>query len=168
MLIAALFTIARTWKQSRCPLADEWIRKLVHKPNGILLSYKKEHFWVSFNEVDETGAYYTEWCKAEIETPIQYVNAYIVFPGGSEVKCLPPMWETRVRSLGWEDPLEKEMVTHSSILAWRIPWTEKPGRLQSMGSQRVGHDWVTSLTHSLTLLVLEYTWPLWFTFWLLL
>ena len=55
------------------------------------------------------------------------------------------MRETRVRSLGWEDPLEKEMVTHSSILAWKIPWTEKSGRLQSMGSQRVGHDWATSL-----------------------
>ena len=56
------------------------------------------------------------------------------------LNCLPPMWETWVRSLGREDPLEKEMVTHSSILAWRIPWTEKPGRLQSMGLQRVGHD----------------------------
>ena len=54
------------------------------------------------------------------------------------------MQETWVRSLGREDPLEKEMVNHSSILAWRIPWTEKPGRLQSMGSQRVGHDWATS------------------------
>ena len=49
------------------------------------------------------------------------------------LKCLPPMRETRVRSLGREDPLEKEMVTHSSILAWRIPWTEKPGKLQSTG-----------------------------------
>ena len=56
------------------------------------------------------------------------------------VKNLPAMWETWVRSLGWEDPLEEGMVTHSSILAWRIPWTEEPGRLQSMGSQRVGHD----------------------------
>ena len=56
------------------------------------------------------------------------------------LKRLPGMLETRVSSLGREDPLEKEMVTHSSILAWRIPWTEKPGRLQSMGSQRVGHD----------------------------
>ena len=56
------------------------------------------------------------------------------------LKRPPPMQETRVRSLGQEDPLEKEMVTHSSILAWRIPWKEKPGRLQSMGSQRVGHD----------------------------
>ena len=50
------------------------------------------------------------------------------------------MQETRVQSLGWEDPLEKEMATHSSILAGKIPWTEKPGRLQSMGSQRVGQD----------------------------
>src|SRR5574341_967679 len=51
------------------------------------------------------------------------------------LKHLPAMWETWVRSLGWEDPLEKEMATHSSILAWRIPWTEEPGRLQNMGSQ---------------------------------
>ena len=56
------------------------------------------------------------------------------------VKRLPAMQETRVRSLGWEDTLEKEMATHSSTLAWKIPWTEEPGRLQSMGSQRVGHD----------------------------
>ena len=54
------------------------------------------------------------------------------------VKCLPAMWETRVQSLGWGDLLEKEMATHSSILAWKIPRTEEPGRLQSMGSQRVG------------------------------
>ena len=56
------------------------------------------------------------------------------------IKHLPAMQETQVQSLGWEDPLEKEMTTHSSILAWRIPWTEEPGRLQSTGSQRVGHD----------------------------
>ena len=55
------------------------------------------------------------------------------------------MQETWLRSLGQEDPLEKEMAIHSSILAWRIPWTEEPGRLQSTGLQRVGHDWVTSL-----------------------
>ena len=55
-------------------------------------------------------------------------------------KHLPTMWETWVRSLGWEDPLEKETATHSSILAWKIPWTGKPDNLQSMGSQRVGHD----------------------------
>ena len=56
------------------------------------------------------------------------------------VKRLPTMWETLVRSLGWEDPLEKEMATHSSILAWEIPRTEDPGSLQSMGSQRVRHN----------------------------
>ena len=56
------------------------------------------------------------------------------------VKCLSRMWETRVQSLGWEDPLEKEMAIHSSTIAWKIPWTEEPGRLQNMGSQRVGHD----------------------------
>ena len=55
------------------------------------------------------------------------------------------MRETQVRSLGWEDPLEKEMATHSSILAWKISWMEKPGWVLSMGSQRVGHDWATSL-----------------------
>ena len=55
-------------------------------------------------------------------------------------KRLPTMWETRVPSLGLKDPLEKEMATHSSIHAWKIPWTEDPGGLQSMGSQRVGHD----------------------------
>ena len=56
------------------------------------------------------------------------------------VKNLPAMQETQVRFLDWEDPLEKEMATHSGILAWRIPWTEEPGGLQSMGSQRVEHD----------------------------
>ena len=56
------------------------------------------------------------------------------------VKRLPAMPETQVQSLGWEDPLEKEMATHSSTLAWKIPWTEDPGRLQSMGSQRVRHE----------------------------
>ena len=55
------------------------------------------------------------------------------------VKHLPTMWETRVQSLGQEDPLEKEMATHSSTLAWKIPWMEERGRLQPMGSQRVGH-----------------------------
>ena len=56
------------------------------------------------------------------------------------VKHLSTLQETQVRSLGWEDPLEKEMAIHSSTTAWKIPWTEEPGRLQSMGSQRVGHN----------------------------
>ena len=61
------------------------------------------------------------------------------------VKCLSTMRETQVWALGWEDPLEKEMAVHSSTIAWKIPWTEEPGRLQSMGWQRVGHHWATSL-----------------------
>ena len=62
------------------------------------------------------------------------------FPSGSAGKNPPAVQETQVRSLGQEDPLEEDMATHSSVLAWRIPWTEQPGRLQSMGSQRVSHD----------------------------
>ena len=65
------------------------------------------------------------------------------------VKHLPTMRETCVQSLGWEDPLEKEMAIHSSTLAWKIPWMEEHGSLQSMGSQRIGHDRVTSLHFSL-------------------
>ena len=56
------------------------------------------------------------------------------------IKHLPAMWETRVQFLGWEDALEKETAIHSSTLAWKIPWTEEPDELQSMGSQRVGHN----------------------------
>ena len=78
-------------------------------------------------------------------------HPYLASLVAQRLKRLPPMRETQVRSLGWEDPLQKEMVTHSSILAWRIPWTEKPGRLQFTGSQRVGHDWMTSLSLFLAL-----------------
>ena len=66
-----------------------------------------------------------------------------LFPGGSYfslVENLPAMWKTQAQSLGWEDALEKGMATHSGILAWRIPWTEEPGGLQSTESQRVSHD----------------------------
>ena len=62
------------------------------------------------------------------------------------VKDLPAMWETQIRSLDRDDPMEKEMAIHSSILAWRIPWTEEAGGLQSMGLKRTGHDWVTFTT----------------------
>ena len=68
---------------------------------------------------------------------LRYVRASLV---AQKVKRLPAMRETRVRFLGRDDPLEKEMAIHSSTLAWKIPWTEEPDRLQSMGSQRVGHD----------------------------
>ena len=93
------------------------------------------------------GGFFTNWANREAQFPelLRCVPTITTWYGSSSLvaqrlKHLPPMWETRVLSLGWEDPLEKEMVTHSSILAWRIPWTEKPGRLQSMGLQRVGQD----------------------------
>ena len=69
------------------------------------------------------------------------------FPDGSDCKNLPSMQETWVLSLGWEDALEKGMATHSSILAWRIPWTEESGGLQFTGLQRVEHNWMTKHTY---------------------
>ena len=68
------------------------------------------------------------------------IKIYVINDYSRTLKRQPGMQETWVRSLGWEDPPEKEMATHSSTLAWTIPWREEPGRLQSMGSQIVGHD----------------------------
>ena len=73
-------------------------------------------------------------------THLAFQLFFVVFPGGSVVKNLPAMQETRVQSLGQEEPLEKEMATHSSILVRKIPWTEEPGGLQSRGLQRVRHN----------------------------
>ena len=77
----------------------------------------------------------TESCKGSRKEQASLVT--------QTVKNLPAVWETWVQSLSWEDPLEEGMATHSSILAWRIPWIEEPGRLQSMGLQRVRQDWAT-------------------------
>ena len=68
------------------------------------------------------------------------MRGVVSLPVAQRVKRLPAMLETHIRSLGREDPLEKEVAAHSSILGWKTPWTEKPGRLWSVGSQRVGHD----------------------------
>ena len=76
-------------------------------------------------------------CRPDFRSNYQADRAFLM---AQMVKHLPTMRETWVQSLGWEDPLEKDMATHSSTLTWKIPWTEEPGRLQSMGSQRVGHD----------------------------
>ena len=76
--------------------------------------------------------------------PLQYSWASLA---AQTMKNLPVMWETLVESLGWEDSLEESMATHSSILAWRIPWTEEPGGLQSMGSQKARHNWGTKHVH---------------------
>ena len=80
------------------------------------------------------------------------------------VKNLPAVWETQVWSLSWEESLEKEMATHSSILAWRIPWTEEPGGLQSVGSQKVGHNWATNTFTFLVLIFCIALFISWFFF----
>ena len=86
---------------------------------------------------------YSPWSHKESDTTEQF-STHVCKVWSSlvaqMVKCLPATRKTWVRPLGWEDPLEKEMATHSSTLAWKIPWTKEPGRLQSMGAQRVCHD----------------------------
>ena len=79
--------------------------------------------------------------------PLQFPGSKVRWASlvAQTIKHLSAMQETQVWSLGWEDPLEKGMATHPSILALRIPWTEEPGRLQSLGSQRVGHGWATTI-----------------------
>ena len=81
-------------------------------------------------------AFYMNYCSHLLSTSRKSEASLVA----QMVKNLPAMQEIRVQSLGQENPLEKGMATYSSILAWRIPWTEEPGRLQSIGSQRVGHD----------------------------
>ena len=78
-----------------------------------------------------------------MNTILKTLKYYLGFPGGSNGKNLPAMQETPVQSLCWEDSLEKQMANHSNNLAWKIPWTEEHGRLQSMGSQRIGHNLAT-------------------------
>ena len=126
---------------------NRWIDKedMVCIQDGILLIHEKE--WN--NAICRTWMHLEVIILSEIsqkKTNIIWYNLYKDFPIAQTVKNLLAMEETRVRSLGQEDPLEKGMPIQSSILAWRIPWTEDPGGLQSMGSQRVGHDWMTN-TH---------------------
>ena len=106
-------------------------------------SQRIRHDWVTFT--------YMQWdqravsCIRIIRRPkMQEAKSLDGFPCVSAVKNLPAKQETWVQSLGWEDALEEGMATYSNILAWRILWTEEPGRLQSMGSQRVGQGWSDS------------------------
>ena len=95
------------------------------------------HYVCNRNSHSVVGQLYFKNKLIEKEIRFIFFRASLV---AQRSKRLPARRETQVQSLGWEDPLEKEMATHSSILAWRIPWTEEPGRLQSTVSQRVGHD----------------------------
>ena len=111
------------WQVSYLPLAPPG------KPKMVWSLRKKKDWQVNTWPSNFTFRYLTHRMKT-----------YGASPSGSEIKNLPAMQETWVQVLGWEDPLEKEMATHSSILAWKIPWAEKLCGLQSMGSQRVRHD----------------------------
>ena len=110
---------------------------------------------VDYLDAQEAGKWWM-WGWEAIEGSFEQQRASLA---AQRVKNLPAMQETWVWSLGWQDPLEKGMATHSSILAWRIPWTEEPGDLQAMRSQRVRHDWATHThthTHWMTMEVREY------------
>ena len=145
-------TIGTTTKKNP---PDNTKRKWVYGTTEVL-----KHCWWECKVAPSLGKtlwlFYINWCKHSNFACLNYIfhcithfiYTFIVIMSSlvaQRVKRLPTMWETWVWSLGREDPLEKEMATHSSILAWEIPWMEKPGSLQSMGSQRVGHDWVTKL-----------------------
>ena len=149
VFIAALFTIARTWKQPRCPSTDEWIKMWSLYTMECYSAIKNEWNSVICRDMDEPRVSYTAWSKSEREKQILRINMHIVdFPGGSDGKV--SVYNAGDPGLipGSGRSLEKEMATHSSTITWKIPWTEEPGRLQSTGLQRVGHDWATSLTHS--------------------
>ena len=127
--------------QCRRPRLDPWVKKIPWRrrwqPTAVLLP-GESHGWKSL-----VG--YNPWGRKESDTTERLhfhflstlIRASLV---AQMVKRLSTVRETRVQSLGREDPLEKEMAIHFSTIAWKIPWTEEPGRLQSMGSQRVGYD----------------------------
>ena len=110
--------------------------------------FRGENYYLSFNQECEIRADWEPQIKEDEKAISQDRSSEnrpaLISLVVQTVKNLPAMWETWVQSLGQGDPLEKGMATHSSVLVWRIPWTEKPGGLQSMGSQRVRHDWVTN------------------------
>ena len=116
-----MFTIAKTWKQPQCLPTDDGLRVC-----GTYI-----HWNAAQREKSRSMPSVATWMRLEI------IRTSLV---AQTVKRLSTMWENQVQSPGWEDPLEKGMAIHSSTLAWKIPKTEEPCRLQSMGSQRAGHD----------------------------
>ena len=104
----------------------------------------ESHKWILNGKWHDEFVFYKKISNNNNINPLYYscimLGISSFFPMSQEVKNQPEMQTTWVRSLGWEDTLEEEMATHSRILAWGIPWTEEPGRVQFMGSQRAGHD----------------------------
>ena len=142
----AQFTIVNRWKQPKRPLMKESINRMCHSltmeyysalQRKKILSHAKK--WMSF--LTHYSFFSPSNASCKLLKRIFWSGASLV---AQTVKNLPAMWETGVRYLGWEDPLEKGMVPHSSTLAWIIPWTEEPGGLQSIESQRVGQHWAAN------------------------
>ena len=133
-----------------------WPTSLMETP-GHLWQVWVSYFWGHCSFLLSPGVYKVLFVPSKSLFPHSYVSSSSSMVGltvtssktplvAQMVKRLSTVQETWVRSLGWEDPLEKEMAIHSSTLAWKIPWTEEPGRLQSRGLQRVGHDWATFIS----------------------
>ena len=97
-------------------------------------------------------------CSTFIASSFRIWNSSTGIPSPPTASFILMLPKAQVRALGWEDPLEKEMAIHSSTIAWKIPWTEEPGRPQSMGSQRVGHDWATELNWTWTFFGIAFLW----------
>ena len=117
----------------------KWLALEMNRDRSIIFEVAPKYY-ISYSFVDYEGYSISFMGFLPTIYSIYILQYYILFPWWLRIKHLPAIQKTWVRSLGWEDPLEKEMATHSSTLAWRIPWTEEPGGLQSTGSQRVGHD----------------------------
>ena len=152
LIYQLLVHMCHIWAQFMAPenndssnIRDHWA--LITVTNTIIM--KKLEMWHRdtrwANDVGKMAL--IDLLTAELPQTFYFLTSLVV----QTVKCLPTMQETRVQCLGRVDPLEKEMATHSSILTWKIPWTGEPGRLQSMGSQRVWHNWATFLSFSSTM-----------------
>ena len=130
--------------------AHYYFVNILNNYNKLLIDFCILHFQQNNNSIiaiymhNICSLYETVDCYLTFITPFFFIRTSLV---AQMVKRLPTMRETWVQSLGQEDLLEKEMATHSSTLAWRIPWIEEPDRLQSMGSQRVRRDWATERLH---------------------
>ena len=141
------------WQWTGSPRPHPLTREMSPSSSSCLILLDNCHWERGVAERERAGTCFYFSQKAHCATLIQHFHLYyqhfLIYWASlvaQRVKRLPAMRETWVRSLGREDPLEKGKATHSGTLVWKIPWTEKPGRLQSIGLQRVGHDWATSLS----------------------
>ena len=132
-------------KRSPCMYTNICSRGKLHlilRNRHLKIKNKCDQFWKLDSPIWHQGRQFSSTNWLQIIFLSTRLGASLL---AQRLKCLPGMQETQLRSLGREDPLEKEMATHYSTPAWKIPWTEEPGGLQSMGMQRVGHDWAASL-----------------------